>query len=144
MIAGRDVRSAFGPAGGLGERVADDLLEFLEIRDESRASFRAEAVEGLRPAAFGAAPGFDQPGLLQYVDVTAQVAVGERAEAFQLGEDRSLGPRHERRHDPEPRLFVKDAVEPFVGVAPGLVAMRVLSRHAVTSVPGSTRARRRP
>src|SRR6185436_16088404 len=76
----------FGTLRGLWQRIPDDLFEFLQVGHEARAPLGGQAIERLRPPAVGAAPGLDQAGVLQHVDMTTQVAVGERAEALQVVE----------------------------------------------------------
>src|SRR5260221_10092814 len=67
----RQIRRALRAFCRLRQCVAHDLLELLEIRYESRTSFRRETIQRLRPAALGPAPRFDETGLLQHVDVPA-------------------------------------------------------------------------
>jgi hypothetical protein len=68
----------------------------------------------LRPASFESLPHFHERGLAQHVEMTAEIAVGERAESAQLGELQTVGMRDERRQDAEPRLFVQRAIESFI------------------------------
>src|SRR4051812_40719003 len=80
LETGREVGRALGTPRRLRQRVAHDLFELFEIRDEPRASVDREAIQGLRPSAVGAPPRIDEAGFLEHVDVAAQVAVGQRAQ----------------------------------------------------------------
>jgi len=106
------------------------LLELFEVGDEPLPPLGTEPAQRLRPAVLETLPDFDEPGLAQHVEVAAQVSVRERAQPLQLGEQDALGSRDERRHDPEPRLFVQHAVEALVREPSGHVLRPdLLFRH---------------
>jgi hypothetical protein len=48
-------------------------------------------------------------------EVTAEVAVGESAELFEVVEGQALGVRDERGENAEPRALVDDAIKAFIG-----------------------------
>src|SRR5262245_65927154 len=58
--------------------------------------------------------------------MAAQIAVGERAEAFQLTEEEPFGTGHERGHDAETGLLVQDPIETLICETPGLPAFVAL------------------
>src|SRR5262245_209708 len=91
----RSNRCAFGAR----QRVADDALELFEIRDEAAPAVGREPDECLGPPLFEAFPHFDQMRFAQNIEVTAEIAVGERAQTAQHGELESLRMCDERREN---------------------------------------------
>src|SRR5690242_21148089 len=69
----------------------------------------------MRPVSFVALDDFDQTGLLQYLQMAAQIAVGQAAQRLQVGEGQSLRIRHQRGQQSKSRLFMDDAIEPGIG-----------------------------
>src|SRR5439155_17252403 len=83
LPSGRQIGRSVGSLDGLRQRIAHDLLQLLEIRDEARAAFGRQPIQRLRAAAVRSAPRLDESSFLQHVEVTAQVAVRQRAQPFQ-------------------------------------------------------------
>ena len=94
--------------------VLDDGFEDIDVLEEPAPSFVGDAAEGLRPFLVVAFPDLDQAGLVQDLEVPAQVAVGQVAEFFQVREDNATGLGDQRGHDAEPCFFVEDALEAIV------------------------------
>src|SRR5690242_6790172 len=69
----------------------------------------------MRPVSFVALDDFDQAGLLQHLEIPAEIAVGQPAKLLQVGEGQSLRVRHQRGQQAKPCLFMDDAVEPRIG-----------------------------
>src|SRR5205085_11229551 len=69
----------------------------------------------LWPAASEALVDLDEGVFHEYVEVPAQVPIGQRAELFEFAEEQAIGPGGERDEDAEARLFVQHAVEAIVG-----------------------------
>src|SRR3954451_17989385 len=69
----------------------------------------------MRTVAFVPLGHLDEAGLLQHLQVTAEIAVGEAAELLEIGKGQALGMRHQRGQESEPRLLVDDAIESVIG-----------------------------
>ena len=102
---------------------------------------RRDPAQRLRPVALEALGHLDQPGLLQHLQVAAEVAVGEAAEPLQVGEHQALGVGGQRGQHAEPRPLVDHPVEALVGEAAGLSSSMRLRRSAAPRPPASGRAR---
>ena len=63
-------------AGGLGG-VANQPLKHGEIVEKAAAAGFGKAAAGVRPVALVALGDFDQPGFLEHLQMTAEVAVGQ-------------------------------------------------------------------
>ena len=64
-------------------------------------------------------PDLDEAGLVEHLEVPAEVAVGQVAEFLEVGEDDAAGVGDQRGHDAQPGLLVEDALQPLVGEAAG-------------------------
>jgi len=102
------------------------LFELFEVGDEPLPPFSAQTTQRLRPPVFESLPHFNESGFAQHVEMPAQIAIGQRTQPLQLGEEHSLRSSHERCHDPEPRLLVKNTVEALVCKTTGLVGVDFL------------------
>ena len=129
-------------AGGL-EGVLDDGFEDVDVFEEPAPAVVGEPAEGLGAVVVESLPDLDEAGLVQDLEVPAEVAVGEVAEFLQVGEDDAARVGDQRRHDPQPGLLVEDALEALVGEPAGRLAGLVFSRRHGRA-PGCDRARRRP
>ena len=141
----RPSRSAVGPsAGGPGRsrivrcsvwnaRVVDDAFQFGEVGEESAFSRCGEGDARLGTGGRQGAVDLDQTGFVKNVKVPAEVAVGQRAQLFQLGEEQSLRLRGQGHEDAGAGLLVQDAVEAVVaeparGIGRGNIAHGSISR----------------
>ena len=64
------------------------LFEHREIVEEAAAAGLVRRQTGVRAVALVALGDFDQPGLLQHLQMTAEIAVGQAAELLEIGEGR--------------------------------------------------------
>src|SRR5262245_6547709 len=101
-------------AGGL-RRVTNQPLKHGQIVEKAAAANFRKAAARVRPVALVAFGDLDQPGFLEHLQMTAEIAVGESAELLEISESQSLGMCHERGQQPEPGLFVNDTIEAVVG-----------------------------
>ena len=83
-----------GLARRLGRRlegVLDDGLEHVDVLEEPAAAVVGDPAEGLRPVLVEALPDLDEAGLVEHLEVPAEVAVGEVAQLLEVGEDHARG-----------------------------------------------------
>src|SRR5947209_14300789 len=93
----------------------------------------------MRPIAFIALGDVDETRLLQHLQMTAEIAVGQSAEQLEIGERQSFRMRHQRSQEPKPRLLVDDAVETVVGERCAVsLRHRPLPRQSTGSPPSAT------
>ncbi len=71
----------------LGVSVSDDALELGQVVLEASAAERSQAAEGLRAFPLLTLAHLDEAGLVEDLDMPAEVAVGEGAELLQLAEE---------------------------------------------------------
>src|SRR5262249_28597991 len=57
----------------------------------------------------------DEAGLLQHLQMAAEIAVGEAAELLEISKGEPFRMRHQRSQQTEPRLLMDDAVEAVIG-----------------------------
>src|SRR2546421_1363343 len=131
-------------ARGLG-RVAHQPFEHGEIVQETAAADLGQAATCVRPVALVALGHFDETGLLQHLQVPAQIAVGQAAQLLEIRKAQALWMRHQRGQQSQPRLLVNDAVESVIGkwcaAAFSLRHLLLLTRNA--TAPPSAIARSR-
>lgn len=106
--------------------VGDDSFEFADVLQQSLTPQIGEAAQRLRTLVLNPLPDFHQPGLLQRLQMPAQISVGQRAEILQVAKEQTAGMRRQRRQNPEPGLFVDRTIEAIVGITPRLVRDRRL------------------
>src|ERR1700731_4202905 len=88
---------AVGVAGGDGcgaggvEGVADDGLEHVDIVQKPAPAFVGDPAQGLGTVLVEPFPDFDEAGLVQDLEVPAEVAIGQVAEFLEVGEDQAAG-----------------------------------------------------
>ena len=108
----------------LRHRIANDVLELFEIRLEALTPLGREPAQCLWPPVFESLPHFDEPGLLEHVEMPAEIAVRQCAEPLQIREQQAFGAHDERCHDPQPGFLVQHALEPVIGEATRLRELR--------------------
>src|SRR5207253_1964074 len=99
--------------------------------------------ERLRAPLGGAFPDLHDAFLLEYLKMTAQVAVGERTQLLQVVEQEPLRMHGQRRDDSQACPFVQHTLQAFVSEAARMVR-RVSIGLLHDGVPGSSRTSARP
>src|ERR1051326_3577355 len=92
------------------------FLQLFQVLEESLAPLGRETAKRLRSIVLVALPDLDEPGLGKDLQVTAEIAVGERTNFFQIVEAKPLRFGEQRRHDAESRFLMKGAIESFIRV----------------------------
>src|SRR5271157_1538050 len=134
-----------GRGGGLGgrlESVLDQGLEDVDVLEEPAATLVGDPAKGLRAILVEPFPDLDEAGLVEDLEMTAEVAVGQVAQLLEVREDDAARIGDQRGHDAEPGLLVEDSLQALVSKA----ARRFLwsgfrRRHG--PAPGSGKARQR-
>src|SRR6185312_11327754 len=98
---------------GRRARIEQHALELREIAEKPLASFGGDAAERLR-ASLGGLRDLDEPRVLEHLEVTAQIAVGEATELLDHCERQSFRIGEQRGEHTESRALVHDAVEALV------------------------------
>lgn len=106
-MSGSTKRGTIGFRGVQG--VADDVFEDVDVLKEPGSTRGGEAAEGLRSVVLIALPDLDEPGLMENLKVSTEVAVSQGAQILEVGEDQSLGVSDQRRENSQSRLLVEDA-----------------------------------
>src|SRR5271157_5762564 len=143
-----DRRPSLGEVGGRGglgcrlESVLDHGLEDVDVLEEPAATLVGDPAKGLRAILVEPFPDLDEAGLVEDLEMTAEVAVGQVAQLLEVREDDAARVGDQRGHDAEPGLLVEDSLQALVSKA----ARRFLwsgfrRRHG--PAPGSGKARRR-
>src|SRR5271166_4938653 len=99
--------------GGLG-RVTHDLFENRKVIHKPAPSLGCDPAgcEGL--IADKPLFKFDEPRLLQHLQMTAEIAISQAAELLQIAKGQALWLRDERGKDAKPCLFVDHAVQTLI------------------------------
>ena len=71
-----------------------------EIIEKAAAAGFGQAATGMRPVAFIAFGDLHEAGLLQHLEVPAQIAVGQAAKLPEIGESQAFRMRHQRGQQP--------------------------------------------
>lgn len=110
----RNVRQSIDSSGSARHRVVNDAIEFFQVGVKSRSPFRRQPAERLRTPVLEPFPDFNESRPPQQIEMPAQIAVGERTQALQLGEHEPFRMDDQRRHDAKPGFLVQRPLEAFV------------------------------
>ena len=97
--------------------IAHDLFEYGEVIQIALPAGCSDAADGLRAVAIVSADDLDHFGSFENTEVPAQVAIGKRAELFEVIECQAFGIGDERGEHTETRSLMNNAVEAFVSEA---------------------------
>src|SRR5262249_48517580 len=120
-------RGGAGPGGAGG--VAHDLLQHAQIAEIAPTTLGGDPADGLRPVVIVTLLDLDQPGVLEHLQMPAEVAVGQPAQLLQVAEHQALGMADQRGEHAQARLLVNDTVEPRIGEAAAVSALAISLRH---------------
>src|SRR5580692_7024613 len=98
-----------GPGG-----VAHQPFEHGQIVEKAAVADFRQPATGMRPVALVALGNVDQAGFLQYLEMAAEIAVGQAAKLLEVGKSQPLRMRHQRAQYTETRLLVNDPIESFI------------------------------
>src|SRR5512135_1282106 len=88
MLGGGPSFGAGGPGGGLGggQGIGDDVFEDADVFEEAATSLLGQAAEGLGAVLLEPLADLDESGLVEDLEVPAEIAVGQGAEFLEVGE----------------------------------------------------------
>src|SRR6266496_3734574 len=121
-------RLVFADFGG----IANDLLERRQIFDIASTPGRGNSADGERTIALVSFDDFDHLSFFQHAQVAAQIAVGKRAQLFEIVKSQALRIRNQGREYAEAGALVDHSIQPLVSKTP--FARRGLRFHRGLSV----------
>lgn len=96
-----------------------DLLKFFKVGEKALAPYGGEPAEGMGPVVAEAFPDLDDACVVEYLQMPAEVAVGQGTEFFQIVEQQAFGVSEKGSQDAEASLFMEQPIEAVISESPG-------------------------